>query len=233
MKSIIRVLVEQESGALVRIVGLISRRRFKLESFSIGSCERKNLARLTIVMTDESTDRNKSIQLTKQLKKIINVLEVKDVTSIPIIERELTLIKLKVTNLEKEEVISLSKVFNFRIIDISHYTLSLEISSSSEKLFALEKLLHKYKVIEFTKTGKITLIRESSNNTLSSKSDLTSKLPISLTDMQSHLKENKKQVPKSHTKRIRDYTRILNEHQENKIIRPRQFEKKRYAYLWR
>ena len=90
MKHTLSVLVEDESGALSRIAGLFARRGFNIDSLAVGPAESKGISRLTMVVQgDESTLQ----QMTKQLNKLINVLEVLDLTTLPAVERELMLLK--------------------------------------------------------------------------------------------------------------------------------------------
>lgn len=242
MKSIISILIEKESGALVRIVSLINRRRFNIESITIGSSERNSLARLTIVVLNDSDNKDKAFQLTKQLRKLINVLEVKDITSIPNLQKELILIKLKISYTERDEILALSKIFKFKIVDVTEQTIMLEFSSNPEKILALEKLLEKYEIIESVKTGKIALIRESriddesfsNSDTIMDNSNKDDELPLSLSIsplISNQVSNNQKSMSKK--KRAEKYSKLLEEHHQKNPLRPRQFEKKRYAYLWR
>ena len=91
MKHTLSVLVEDESGALSRIAGLFARRGFNIDSLAVGPAEAKGISRLTMVVQgDESTLQ----RMTKQLNKLINVLEVLDLTTLPAVERELMLLKV-------------------------------------------------------------------------------------------------------------------------------------------
>ena len=167
MKRTISVLIEKDTGGLVRIISLLTRRRFQIESITMGSCERKCYERLTIVVMNQSDGSDAARQLTKQLKKLLNVIQVKDITYLPTIERELLLIKLKVSFKERSEILSLAQIFRFKISDISDSIIVLEVTASSGKVAALEKLLQKYTLLELSRTGKIALVRESTVDTSS------------------------------------------------------------------
>ena len=130
-------------------------------------CERKCYERLTIVVMNQSDGSDAARQLTKQLKKLLYVIQVKDITYLPMIERELLLIKLKVSLKERAEILSLAQIFRFKISDISDSIIVLEVAANPGKVAALEKLLQKYTLLELSRTGKIALVRESTVDTSS------------------------------------------------------------------
>ena len=104
-------------------------------------------------------------QLTKQLYKLINVLKVQDITSLPSVERELMLLKVSAPNEIKSQIIELANVFRAKIVDFAENTLTLEVTGDPGKMVAIEQLLSKYGILEIARTGKISLIRESNVNT--------------------------------------------------------------------
>ena len=169
MKKIISVLVEKDTGGLVRIVSLLTRRRFHIESITMAACERKCYERITIILINKSDGVDAGQQLLKQLKKLLNVIHVKDMSSLPIVERELLLIKLQVNLIERAEISNLAQIFRFKINDVTDSTIILEVSADPGKIAALEKILQKYNILELCRTGGIALIRESRVSTLSLK----------------------------------------------------------------
>ncbi|CAN0600316.1 unnamed protein product, partial [Ectocarpus sp. 12 AP-2014] len=108
-------------------------------------------------------------QLTKQIRKLINVVNVQDITYLPLIERELVLIKLKVNLIERTEILNLAQIFRFNITDVTDSTLILEVTADPGKIAALEKVLEKYNILQLVRTGRIALIRESRVSTSSLK----------------------------------------------------------------
>nr|YP_011005357.1 acetolactate synthase small subunit [Chorda asiatica]QWK43101.1 aceohydroxyacid synthase small subunit [Chorda asiatica]WAM62220.1 acetolactate synthase small subunit [Chorda asiatica] len=167
MKRIISVLVEKDAGGLVRIISLLTRRRFQIESITMAQCERKCYERITIVVINQSNSSDTARQLTAQIKKLLNVVSVKDITYLPLVERELILIKLQVNVTEREEILNLAQVFRFKINDITESTLILEITADPGKIAALHKVLKKYNILQLSRSGGIALTRESSVNTFS------------------------------------------------------------------
>ena len=128
MKRTISVLVEKDAGGLVRIISLLTRRRFQIESITMAACERKCYERITIVVINQSDGSDAASQLTKQIKKLINVVNAQDITYLPLLQRELVLIKLQVSVIEREEIINLAEIFRFKITDITESTLILEVT---------------------------------------------------------------------------------------------------------
>lgn len=161
MKRTISVLVEKDSGGLLRIISLLTRRKFEIESITIAACERRFYERLTIVLINLNEEIDEGYQLTKQLRKLLNVISVQDITSIPNIQRELILIKLQVTLIERNEILNLIEIFKLKIIDLTESTIILEVTADSGKIVTLQKVLEKYKILELVRTGTIALTRES------------------------------------------------------------------------
>nr|YP_011006754.1 acetolactate synthase small subunit [Hedophyllum nigripes]WAM63899.1 acetolactate synthase small subunit [Hedophyllum nigripes] len=169
MKRTISVLVEKDAGGLVRIVSLLTRRRFQIESITMAACERKCYERITIVVINQNDGSDAASQLTKQIKKLINVVNAQDITYLPLVQRELVLIKLQVSIIEREEIINLADVLRFKIIDITESTLILEVTADPGKIVALQKILEKYNILQLSRTGEIAITRESSVSTSSLK----------------------------------------------------------------
>nr|QWK41678.1 aceohydroxyacid synthase small subunit [Akkesiphycus lubricus] len=167
MKRTISVLVEKDAGGLVRIVSLLTRRRFQIESITMAACERKCYERITIIVINQSDGSDAASQLTKQIRKLVNVVNVKDITYLPLVQRELLLIKLQVDLMERTEILNLAQVFRFKIIDMTDSTLIIEITADPGKIVALHKVLEKYTILQLSRTGEIALTRESSVNTSS------------------------------------------------------------------
>ncbi|MEB3256451.1 MAG: acetolactate synthase small subunit [Synechococcaceae cyanobacterium] len=162
MKHTLSVLVEDESGALSRISGLFARRGFNIESLAVGPAENHGVSRLTMVV--EGDDRTLE-QMTKQLDKLINVLGVVDLTTIPAVERELMLLKVAAPAENRSAILDLVQVFRAKVVDVADDALTLEVVGDPGKLVALERLLASYGILEIARTGKVALERASGVNT--------------------------------------------------------------------
>jgi len=145
MKHTLSVLVEDESGVLSRISGLFARRGFNIESLAVGPAEQAGVSRLTMVV--EGDDRTLE-QMSKQLNKLINVLEVNDLTRIPAVERELMLLKVSAPPENRAAILDL-----------------VQVVGDPGKLVAIENVLSGYGILEIARTGRISLERASGVNT--------------------------------------------------------------------
>ena len=162
MKHTLSVVVEDESGALSRIAGLFARRGFNIDSLAVGPAETKGQSRLTMVV--EGDDQTLQ-QMSKQLDKLVNILQVLDLSTLPAVERELMLLKVSATAPQRSLILDLVKVFRAKVVDVSDIALTLEVVGDPGKLVALEKLLEPYGILEIARTGKVALKRSSGVNT--------------------------------------------------------------------
>ena len=162
MKHTLSVLVEDESGVLSRITGLFARRGFNIDTLAVGAAEQPGISRITMVLPGEHRIIE---QLTKQLYKLINVLRVQDITNLPCVERELMLLKVLTTEVNRSEILDIANIFRAKIVDLAENALTLEVTGDPGKMVAIEQLLTKFGILEIARTGKISLIRESNVNT--------------------------------------------------------------------
>ncbi len=162
MKHTLSVLVEDESGTLSRIAGLFARRGFNIDSLAVGPAENEKQSRITMVV--EGDDQTLQ-QMTKQLDKLVSVLQVLDLTTLPAVERELMLLKVSAPAAQRTVILDLVKVFRAKVVDVADNALTLEVVGDPGKLVALEKLLTQYGILEIARTGKIALERASGVNT--------------------------------------------------------------------
>lgn len=162
MKHTLSVLVEDESGVLSRISGLFARRGFNIDSLAVGPAEQQGVSRITMIIRGD----NRTIeQLIKQLNKLINIIDVKNITNLPCVERELVLFKIFTSNNSRSYVLEIADVFRAKVVDMSLQSLIIEVSGDPGKIFAIQQLLSQYKILQIARTGKIALVRESNVNT--------------------------------------------------------------------
>jgi acetolactate synthase-1/3 small subunit len=157
-RRVLSVLVENKSGVLARVVALISRRGFNIDSLSVGPTEDQTRSRITILsdVDDEAWE-----QITKQLNKLIVVHKISDLTDGNPIERELVLFKVEAPAERRSEVIEIASLFRANIVDVGATSLTIEATGSESKLSGLEDLLRSYGIKEITRTGKIAISRNS------------------------------------------------------------------------
>ena len=162
MKHTLSVLVEDESGALSRISGLFARRGFNIDSLAVGPAEADGRSSLTMVVEG---DQHTLQQMTKQLDKLVNVLQVLDLSQIPAVERELMLLKVSAPPEQRSAILELVQVFRAKVVDVADDALTLEVVGDPGKLVALERLMAPYGILEIARTGKVALERSSGVNT--------------------------------------------------------------------
>jgi acetolactate synthase-1/3 small subunit len=150
MRHIISILMENEPGALSRVVGLFSARGYNIESLTVAPTEDKSLSRMTMVTSgsDEVIE-----QITKQLNRLIDVVKVVDLTESPYNERELMLIKVRATGKEREEMKRMAEIFRGRIIDVTDKTYTIELTGDGGKLDAFIEALDRASILETVRTG--------------------------------------------------------------------------------
>ena len=157
-RHILSVLVDNQSGVLSRVTGLISRRGFNIESLSVGPTEDPTLSRLTIIMLANDVAYE---QITKQLHKLINVHKITDLTQEQAIERELVLIKVHANPERRNEIIEIANVFRANIVDVGKTSLTVEVTGTESKIAGIEELLRAYGIKEIIRTGVIAMSRGS------------------------------------------------------------------------
>jgi acetolactate synthase-1/3 small subunit len=157
MKCTLSLLVEDEFGVLSRICSLFARRGFNIESLSVGPAEQIGISRITLVLP---ADPKIIEQITKQLYKLINILQVQDITTLPCVERELMLLKVKTSNSTRTEILQIAEIFQSKVVDLSTESLTLEVTGNCEKMAAIQQLLFKFGINQIARTGKIALARD-------------------------------------------------------------------------
>ena len=150
MRHIISVLLEHESGALSRVVGLFAQRNYNIETLTVAPTEDPTLSRLTL--TTFGTDRVIE-QITKQLNKLIEVVKLVDLTEGDHIERELMLIKVKAVGNQRAEVLRNVEIFRAQVVDVCASVYAVQLVGSSKKLDAFINVIEAVNVLEVVRTG--------------------------------------------------------------------------------
>ncbi|HRK86577.1 acetolactate synthase small subunit [Alcaligenes sp. SDU_A2] len=150
MKHVISILLENEPGALSRVVGLFSARGYNIETLTVAPTEDDTLSRMTIV-TKGSDDVIE--QITKHLNRLVDVVKVVDLSEGPHIERELMLIKVRAVGKEREEMKRMADIFRGSIIDVTDKTYTIELTGVQEKIAAFINALDRTAILETVRTG--------------------------------------------------------------------------------
>ena len=149
-------LVQDRPGVLSRISGLFRRRGFNIASLAVGSSEKPGLSRMTFVVEGSASSLR---SVAEQLDKLIDVVEAKDITEKNIVWRELALIKVSSSKVNRSEILELAKIFRVNIIDIGVSSLTMEITGGKEKIDSLIELLRQFDIKEVIRTGRVATLR--------------------------------------------------------------------------
>ncbi|WP_092746681.1 acetolactate synthase small subunit [Acinetobacter boissieri] len=150
MRHIISVLIENESGALSRLVGLFSQRGYNIETLNVAPTEDETLSRLTLTTYG---DDHKIEQITKQLNKLIEVVKVIALSDGAHIERELLLIKVKALGTARDEIKRTADIFRATIVDVTPTTYTVQIVGTTEKLDGFIDALAENTILEVVRSG--------------------------------------------------------------------------------
>ncbi|MCS4533270.1 acetolactate synthase small subunit [Neisseria montereyensis] len=150
MRHILSILMENESGAMSRVVGLFSARDYNIDSLAVAATEDKTLSRMTIVTHGDDTVIE---QITKQLNKLVEVIKVVDLNESRFVERELMLVKVRAVGKDRDEFLRLSEIYRGRVVDVTDKTYTIEITGSSDKLDSFLETLGKTSILETVRTG--------------------------------------------------------------------------------
>ena len=159
---VLSLLVENNPGVTSRISGLFSRRGFNIESFSAGVTADPRYTRVTIVA---SGDEAVLEQIEKQLLKLEDVCDIKLLEPGLSVQRELILVKIRVTAQERQDVVSVTDIFEGTVVDVSKDSMIIELVGKQSKLEAFLELLDGYEILELARTGLTGLTRGSENVT--------------------------------------------------------------------
>jgi len=152
MKQTLVALVENEPGVLNRVVSLFRRRNYNIDSLTVGRTDSPDVSRMTIVMDSDVTNIG---QVEKNLYKLINVIKVEDVSTVPLISRDLALIKVRVT----DGVSEVCYKHGARIIDVSGDVMILEMSDTEEDIETCIEALRPFGIVEVVRTGVVSMGR--------------------------------------------------------------------------
>lgn len=161
-KKAFQLLVDNTPGVLSRISGLFTRRGYNIESITAGLTADPRYTRITIVASGED---DVLIQIKKQVEKLVDVRDVKELKPSESVFSELALVKVKADVSTRQNVISLSEVFKASIKDVSPESLIVEMTGSSEKIDTFITLLEGYEILELARTGVAGLGRGTANVT--------------------------------------------------------------------
>ena len=157
MRHTISILVENKFGVLTRVAGLFSGRGYNIDTLNVGPTHDPATSRMTIVTRgDDATVE----QIVKQLKKLVNILEVADYREGDYVDRELVLVKVGVNAKTRAEVMQITDIFRAKIVDVQPENLTIEITGNESKVEKFLELMGAFGVLALTRTGKVALPRK-------------------------------------------------------------------------
>ncbi|OEU49783.1 MAG: acetolactate synthase small subunit [Desulfobacterales bacterium S3730MH5] len=157
MKHTLSVLVENTPGALSRITGLFSGRGFNIESLCVAATLDPTLSHITLVTKGDDFIIE---QIIKQLRRLVDVFKVVDVSEGEFVEREMALIKVRAEDETRAEILRMCDIFRCKVVDVSPRSYTLELTGPESKLKAVIELLRPIGIKEISRTGTIAMIRE-------------------------------------------------------------------------
>jgi acetolactate synthase I/III small subunit len=153
---VLSLLVEDKPGLLTRVAGLFARRGFNIESLAVGHSEIEGLSRITVVVDVEELPLE---QVTKQLNKLINVIKIVELDPTQSVHREHLLIKVRVDNVTRSQVLEAVNLFRARVVDVSTDALVIEVTGDSGKTTAFLRVLEPFGIKEIAQSGLLAIGR--------------------------------------------------------------------------
>jgi acetolactate synthase-1/3 small subunit len=148
-------LVEDRPGVLNRMVSKWRQRSFNIESLAVGHSEMEGLSRMTFVVDANANAE----QVVKQVDKLIDVVDIRDVSHEDIVAREMAIIKVKSTKETRSQIIDIAEIFKADVLDVSPDSMILEATGEELKINSLVELLRDFEIIELVRTGKVAMLR--------------------------------------------------------------------------
>jgi acetolactate synthase-1/3 small subunit len=160
MKHTLVALVEDKPGVLNRVASLFRRRNFNIESLTVGRTHQPGISRMTILVDTASTAPR---LVEANLAKLINVIDVQDVTNAPTVMRDLALIKVRADAGSLGEISQLAEIFRAKIVDVWTDSVIIEITGDEDKITGLIDLLRPRGIVEMVRTGQVAMARGNAN----------------------------------------------------------------------
>lgn len=155
-RHVLSLLVEDKPGLLTRVAGLFARRGFNIESLAVGHSELEGLSRITVVVDVDALPLE---QVTKQLNKLINVVKIVELDPAQAVEREHLLIKVRVDNTTRSQILEAVNLFRARVVDVAPDALVIEVTGDSGKVQAFLRVLEPYGIKELAQSGLLAIGR--------------------------------------------------------------------------
>ncbi len=153
------VLVDDKPGVLDRVASLFRRRAYNIESLAVGRTDKPGVSHITVVM---NADARTARLVEANLYKLVNVLDVQDLSNVPSVTRDLALIKVQAGHDKRAEDLQIEEVFRARIVDVSPNALIFEITGTEDKIDSLVDVLRPFGIVGLARTGRVSMVRATS-----------------------------------------------------------------------
>jgi acetolactate synthase-1/3 small subunit len=153
---LLAVLVENHPGVLQRVASMIRRRGFNIDSLSVGVTDDPAVSRMTITV---HVGKQQATQATKQIAKLIDVIEVDDITEDRVVAHEMLLIKLRAPSHGRRELLDVIDIFRGRVVDVADHSLIAEVTGSEEKIANFIDVVRPFGIRELARSGSVALLR--------------------------------------------------------------------------
>lgn len=147
-------LMQDQPGVLNRAVSMFRRRGYNIASLTVGHTEIPGISRMTVVVESDNVE-----QIVKQLDRQVEVVDVTDVTNVPSVDREMTLVKVHVSDGNRAEIVALCNVFDAKVVDVSVTTMIIEMTGTTSKVDNFIEVITPFGVKEMLRTGVIAMVR--------------------------------------------------------------------------
>lgn len=155
------VLVEDQPGVLNRVVSLLRRRSFNIDSITVGHSEQPGMSRMTLVVRGEDGEVE---QATKQLYKLLEVMKVTDLPESESITREIVMVKVAAKGQSRSEVLQLAQVYGARVLDATPNTLMIEATGDENQIDSFLTMMRVFGIREMVRSGRIAMSRTTSGS---------------------------------------------------------------------
>jgi len=155
-KHVLSILVENKPGVLTRIAGLFARRGFNIDTLAVGPTDDESISRITLTLDGAVHPID---QVTKQLHKLINVLKIRDLDPTDTVSRELALFKVTADGTARAEIMQICEIFRGKVVDVTKRSVIIEVTGTTDKIEAFERMVRPFGLIEMMRTGEIAISR--------------------------------------------------------------------------
>ena len=160
-KHLLSLMVENRPGVLARVALLFSRRGFNIDTLAVGPTDDPDISRITLTVDGAVHPID---QVTKQLHKLVNVIKIRDMEPDGTVSREMALFKVNAPAEARAEIMEFSQIFRAQIVDVSRRTMTIQVTGTTDKIDAFERMVRPHGLVEMARTGEVAISRSRPEN---------------------------------------------------------------------